>query len=184
MPTLNLTTTLPRQQTSPRKFMKATKEQVREYEQMALERGGSVGGPAMIGEAVASCRLDGETQIVGQYEIWIPGWRPTSLNRLMYAKVRDRIKLKANDSEIVGVFAHTCKVPKATCRRRVSLAITLGPRWRQFDDDNALKGILDGLVTCGRLVNDNATWCERGEIIWRPRGSGPCGTLITLEDRP
>ena len=145
----------------------------------AVEHGASV-GPS-IGEALAA-RLDGETRTVGRSEIWIPGWRPTSLNRLMYAKVYDRIKLKKRDTEIIGVFAHTCGVPLATCKRRVSLTITLGPRQRKADGDNLWKGLLDGLVSCNRLVDDNATWCEMGLVVWLPRGAGTPGTSITLED--
>lgn len=63
MPSLKITTTLPRQHTNPRRqAMKASREQIAEYEKLALERGGRIGMP--MSEAVASCRLDGETQVV------------------------------------------------------------------------------------------------------------------------
>lgn len=137
---------------------------------MALERRGTVN--------VASV-----PQQPGRHTIYVPKWRPTSLNKLMYATVGQRIRLKKHDTEMVGVFFHLSKVPKATSKRRVSLKITLGPRQKQYDDDNAWKSCLDGLVTCGALVDDSGAWCERGDLTWFfYRKDYEPGTVIELED--
>lgn len=164
--------------------IKASPEQIKIYKNLARDRGGRVEDRQSHKNAMADALAERKPTTHGRFEIWVPGWKPTSLNRLMYAKVSHRIKLKAYDSEMVGIACHLANVPKAACKRRVSLEITLGPRWRQYDDDNAWKAVLDGLVSCKRLVDDNAVWMERGSVIWHPRKSGACGTMIILQDCP
>lgn len=164
--------------------MKASRSDIAAMEKLAMERGGTVGSCSVCGVAEDNDVTHTCPPGFRLFTVRIPGWRPTSLNKLLYAKVSERIRLKKADSEMVGTHCHLADIPRATCKRRVSIQITLGPRQKEYDDGNARKSIFDGLVACGRLVNDNRAWSEEGPVTWLPRGSGTSGTILTLEDVP
>lgn len=114
------------------------------------------------------------------YKLVIPDWRPTSLNKLLYTRVRTRIKLKKTDHDFIGCYAFKQGIPKAQGKRRVSLEFILSGRQKVGDDDNYWKSTLDGLVHAGLLVDDYRDWCERGTVTWA-RGERT-STTIVLED--
>jgi Holliday junction resolvase RusA-like endonuclease len=119
----------------------------------------------------------------GAWTVEIPDFHPTSLNRFAGRHWSVRRRMKAADAEVVSLYVrHIARVPEARVRRRVTLAIVLGPRQRAGDDDNYRKSLLDSLVICGALVDDNRIWCEMSPIAFE-RGPRRM-TRITLEDLP
>jgi hypothetical protein len=115
------------------------------------------------------------------YEIVIPRWHPTALNRLLGCHWGTRSRLKRADTDLIAICARQAGVPRATGRRRVSLQITLAPRQRAADPDSFWKALLDGLVRAGLLVDDDRFGVELGDVTFG-RGPEP-GTVIVLEDR-
>lgn len=113
------------------------------------------------------------------YSVFIPQWRPASLNQLMNGKLRDRMRLKKSDRQIISFYC--CRLPKATGKRRVTLHVVLGKRMNEYDYDNAWKSLLDGLVKCGALVDDRAEYVEQGALTYS-RDWDKWGTHIVLED--
>lgn len=67
---------------------------------------------------------------------------------------------------MTAIACYANAIPKATGKRRVEWTVT--QRHRQHGGGNAVdpdaiaKVLLDGLVRCGRLVDDSAKWCELG----------------------
>jgi Holliday junction resolvase RusA-like endonuclease len=114
------------------------------------------------------------------HRLWIPHWRPTALNRILYSTVRARIALKRADAEIVRGYALLTGTPAATGPRRVSLEITLHGRQREADVDAYWKIVLDALVSAKLLLGDDIRSARLGEVSYR-RG-GDWGTAIVLEE--
>ena len=91
--------------------MKATPEEVAHYEKLALERGGTVLRPGLADEAVASCRLDGETQVVeplrgrGRVSQHEPG----RMNKTEAAHA-ERLELRKKAGEIAGYWFEAVKL--------------------------------------------------------------------------
>lgn len=124
-----------------------------------------------------------ETEHRHEPERWfvrIDGWHPATLNSLMHCHWATRNRMKKHDAALIAASVLGADVPKAESRRRVSLEIVLGPRQRGADSDAYWKSVLDALVKCGALHNDNKEWCELGEVTYR-RGERP-GTVICLEN--
>lgn len=96
----------------------------------------------------------------------IDDWRPTSLNQLMHCHWTKKHRLKKRDAELFAVLAAAQQIPRATGKRRVSLRIVLSGRQRIQDEDNIWKSLLDALVRCGLLLDDNAAGVERGPVRW------------------
>lgn len=114
-----------------------------------------------------------------EHVIHIPQWRPATLNQLMghWSKTH---KLKKSDRQII---AHYCKdTPKATGKRRVSLHISLKGRQQKADPDAYWKSLLDALVACGQLINDNDANVELGTVTYDREVQA--GTVITLTEVP
>ncbi len=114
------------------------------------------------------------------HRLFIPNWRPVSLNEIVGRNKYAIHRIKKNDREMVGTYAANCVIPKATGKRRVSLEIVLGPRQRQHDPDALFKVLLDSLKQCRRLVDDSPKWCELGAVTYRRDGEP--GTTIVLTD--
>jgi hypothetical protein len=114
-----------------------------------------------------------------RHVLTIPGWHPNTVNQLLRS-VRERIRLKKADRQLIATYARLAGIPPAAGKRRVSLCITLGPGQRAADPDAYWKSLLDALVQCGQLVDDNRQGCELGEVAFE-RG-GERKTTIMLED--
>jgi len=114
------------------------------------------------------------------HTVRIPNWVPARLNQLLGGHWAKAARLKRADRDTLALaFRQT---PRATGRRRVAFTITLGPRMRAGDSDAYFKSLLDGLVQCGQLVDDN----RQGVILQMPefdRGQVKA-TTIMLEDEP
>lgn len=85
----------------------------------------------------------------------IPGWHPTKLNDMLGGHWAKGHRLKGFDAQIVGLCVRGAGVPRAGCRREVTLEIVLGPRMRGGDPDCYWKSLLDALVLCGALKGDS-----------------------------
>ena len=114
------------------------------------------------------------------YTLEIPRWRPALLNELMRS-VKDKIRLKKRDREMIWGSALEQKIPKATGKRRVSLHVTLGKGMREFDYDAPWKSLLDAMKHAGLLVDDPSRYAVTGPVTFSRDWQG-WGTRITLED--
>lgn len=94
------------------------------------------------------------------HQIYIPNWTPTPLNKLINVHWALAYKLKQSDMQMIGVYAHRAKIPKAEGKRSLELIITLGKGQRACDNDAYFKSLLDALVTLKLLKDDNRQWLE------------------------
>jgi hypothetical protein len=115
---------------------------------------------------------------MAQHTITMPAFRPVSTNRLYHGHWTTRRKLKRQDEETIAAFC--CTHRKAKGRRRVDIVIVNGPRCGRLDPDNCLKSLLDGLVKCGQLTNDDGDSYELGSVI-SEKGEHT-KTVVTLTD--
>jgi hypothetical protein len=113
------------------------------------------------------------------HTLFLDGYLPHRLNELLghWAVAARR---KKSDRLAIGYAFHEVGSPRAAGRRRVSLAITLGPGMRGGDPDSFFKSTLDALVACGALLDDRKEAVELGPVTYR-RGPRK-GLEITLED--
>jgi len=114
--------------------------------------------------------------------LWIPGWHPTPLNKLLRSHWGTAAKLKAKDRKIITTAARAYGVAPAPGRRKVSLFLVLGKGQRAADPDAFWKSTLDALVACGALKDDDRLHVELAPPAFA-RGDAPA-TFITLEDVP
>lgn len=114
------------------------------------------------------------------HRLEIPHWHPTRLNDLVNCHWSKRAKLKKSDREWVGAYALLKRIPPAKGKRRISLVLTLDPGQRAGDPDAFWKSLLDALVHCKLLVDDNRQGVELGTVKFK-RGQAQ-ETEITLED--
>ena len=120
-----------------------------------------------------------------KWEVVIPGWHPTPLNKLLTCHWGKAGRMKKADKAVVfyafRVLPKTV-IPLAKGKRRVHLTIVLGKGQRALDPDNCLKSLGDALVACGALLTDS-----RQGVEWAPvqfeRGEQPA-TRLLLEDMP
>lgn len=116
------------------------------------------------------------------YTIAIPDWRPRSLNELMGMHFMRRWRTKWMDRDLVHAYVVAYRIPAARDKRRVSLDIELIRPDRVMDPDNVWKHLLDHLVSCGALVDDDPDHVELGTVrqAWGSRRQ----TTIILEELP
>ena len=113
--------------------------------------------------------------------ITIPNWRPTRDNDLVGVHWTKRKKLKDSDAAFVATYARQAEITPANGKRRVSLEIALTGHQKETDPWAYLKSLMDALVACNLLVDDDDAHVEWGGTIYT-RGSEP-STTIVLEDR-
>jgi hypothetical protein len=113
------------------------------------------------------------------HRIVVPGWHPTTLNELL-GHWRKRHRLKKADRDLIAVYARLALIPPAAGKRRVSLVLTLARGQRAGDPDSYWKSVLDALVQCGLLVDDNRQSVELGTVEFA-RGTAR-QTEIVFED--
>jgi hypothetical protein len=109
----------------------------------------------------------------------IPDYRPPTPNVLFRATLRRRMVLERECKVFVKHYG--ANVTSATCKRRVSVVVTLTPRQRIPDvDADGWKVLLDALVAAGFLMNDSRKWCET--VPWTYERGKRNQTLVILED--
>lgn len=117
---------------------------------------------------------------MGTWTVGIPGWHPRRVNEWDGRHWASRSRAKKSDRQVVALCCLAARVPPASCRRRVTLTITLGPRQRGADPDSYWKSLLDALVACGALRDDRKEWVELAPVRY---DRGPArASRITLED--
>jgi hypothetical protein len=117
------------------------------------------------------------------HRLFIPRWRPATINQLLNLTHWARYRLKGSDQRIVAGYAVKAKTPMADGKRRVSLTVVMGPRRRACDPDSLWKSLLDACVACGLLVDDSREWVELGPIEQRRAAKGEqWGTWLELTD--
>lgn len=113
--------------------------------------------------------------------IIIPDWMPPTLNQWIYKHWRVRQKTVQDTTLMVKIHAANQHARSAQGPRKVSLLVTLGKGRKQPDRDAYDKILLDALVHCRLLVDDD----DRG-IVGRMAvefdRDERSATRITLED--
>lgn len=113
------------------------------------------------------------------YTFTITDWHPVILNKLlrMHWAARNRA---VDDAKRRVQVACNAKIPKATGKRRLTLTWVMGPRNKEPDRDNVSKLLLDSLVWCGRLTDDDSSGVECLPVRFE---RGPVkGIVVDLED--
>lgn len=116
------------------------------------------------------------------HTLTIPGWHPRTVNQLLTPHLGTRARLKEADRQMVGGYALALRIPRAACKRRVSLRVSGWARGgRRVDPDAYWKSVLDALVAADLLRDDGARWCELGQV---QVVKGEDSTTVILEDLP
>ncbi len=111
----------------------------------------------------------------------IPNYRPPKANDLFRARMRKRMGLENECKSFVKHYGQ--HIPRATSKRRVSMAVTLAVRQRLPDaDEECLKAVLDALVYHGLLLGDRRQWCEVEPTVFVLTKLMQPRTVITLTD--
>lgn len=119
--------------------------------------------------------------------IWIPGWYPAPLNKLMGRAESYSGKLKRNDLAVVAASFMASGILRATGRRRVDLHIVLACGKRRPDKDGQWKSVLDALTHCGAILGDSPNLLMQGKVSFSRAeefvGEHPVyGTFVIIED--
>ena len=127
------------------------------------------------------------TQAGGVQVLQLPGWLPTSVNRLLGGRTRGGIiarhKLKQADVAHIGVAATLHGARKATGPRRVDIHLVQPKGRRRIDADNCWKVTKDGLKHAGLLLDDTPRLCRDGDVTYsKALDGGWWGTWLVLTD--
>lgn len=114
--------------------------------------------------------------------LYLPGWTPTSLNKLKNSHWTVGHKIKKRDKDLVHCYNLAQELQSAQGRRKVDLRIILGKGMKQMDQDNVWKSLLDALVYCQLLHDDSPRWCKLGSVEYYRSGTDYKATYIHLED--
>jgi len=103
------------------------------------------------------------------------------VNKLLSAHPYSRSKIKNGDYDLIAAYFIQSGIEKAKGRRSVQVHIVRSPRQRRkSDSDNYNKVLLDGLVKCGAIIEDNEDGVAMLPYTFE-RGKEKA-TIITLED--
>ena len=114
--------------------------------------------------------------------VFIPGWFPTPLNKLMGGHWGTAHRRKSADAETVCRSVRAGGIVPASGPRRVDLHLVVPKGKRRCDRDAFWKSSKDALVQCGALVDDTPRLCRDGQTTFSRADDEFCGTLILLED--
>jgi len=115
----------------------------------------------------------------GRYELFIPGWHPVNINRLLgyhFGKVK---KLKDKDKVALAASFLVSGIPKAKGKRLVGMTLYFPGKSGRGDPDNYNKSARDAMVACGLVVDDSDRWARFTEPVIE---EGKRATLITIEE--
>jgi hypothetical protein len=114
--------------------------------------------------------------------LFVDGWHPAPLNKIMAGHWSNGSKLKKLDREMIASHFHKSRLQSAHQKRRVGIHIILKKGQRAMDPDSLFKSLLDSLVHCGLLIDDNRQGCQNGPVTFSRAEDDLWGTLIILED--
>lgn len=109
----------------------------------------------------------------------IRNWHPATINQLLNVHWSKAAKLKKSDKAIVADAFRNA--PKAIGKRVLLATIILKKGQRAADMDAYFKSLLDALVACEMLKDDNRQWLELLPVQFR-RDDANWGTEIELFD--
>jgi Holliday junction resolvase RusA-like endonuclease len=112
----------------------------------------------------------------------IPHWHPTRLNILMGKHWAKTGRLKKADAAMIWYYGKSIVMFKATGKRKAELTIILKKGHRGADPDAYNKSLLDALVTCGLLTDDNRQGVELMPVVYRRGTDTNWGSEIRLWD--
>ena len=115
----------------------------------------------------------------GSWELWVPDWHPSSANKREGKNRYVADSYKQTDYEIVTFYKQQAGIDLDDRRRRVDATIRYPNRRHWHDKDNLRKALYDALQAARLIYDDNAEWCDQGEIN---QEIGDKGTLILLRD--
>lgn len=116
------------------------------------------------------------------HAMFIPGWLPCSLNKLLGSHWAKAGRMKAADREQIAAAVKVYGIPVAQCKRRIDVTYILPPGKRASDPDSQYKSLLDALVHAGALRNDSHVWAEPRTPRVARGPAEAAGTLVLLED--
>jgi len=162
-----------------------------EFERLALERGGSSSRHvAQIEQPTPQPSKPVRThpeqaptqqQAIPNAVLFIPGWIPTSLNKLS-GHWAERGRKKKAERNLLAAIVAVQRVGEAKGRRRIDLHLVLPTGKRSPDPDNLWKSVLDALVHAKILIDDNPTWREQGVVTYARSLGGLTGTFILITE--
>lgn len=112
--------------------------------------------------------------------IWVPRWHPAKLNALLKVHWAKAHRIKTNDKNMI--WAHSPRDKRAITKRRLELTIILKKGQRGADPDAYNKSLLDALVACRLLTDDNHQGVELMPVVYRRGTEAEWGTEIRLWD--
>lgn len=83
---------------------------------------------------------------------------------------------------MVAGYVRLAGVPPATGRRRITLSLVLGRRGKGPDPDGLWEVLLDSLVKCGVLVDDQIEWVDQAPVVFPYARGDKISTTIMIED--
>ena len=138
--------------------------------------------PPLDGIARLAATAPHKLGLAGRWVVTMLGYHPPTINMLIGRGWRTIHSIKRRDRKRIGDEMALAGIPRATGKRRVTLEIILAPRQRSPDPDAFWKVLLDSLVSCGALKDDNRQWVELAPVeIGRGKRRA---TVLTLEDVP
>lgn len=117
-------------------------------------------------------------------QMWIRGWHPTPLNKLIGCHRMAADRRKKADAKMIAGYAALGRLrgelTPAKGKRRVRLEIVLGKGQRMCDPDAYSKSLLDALVHAELLKDDRDRYCRMEPVTFAR--AKEWGTLIQLEE--
>lgn len=105
-----------------------------------------------------------------QWTITLPEWHPPSMNQYVRTHWAVRKRDLDNLTNEIHLISTYQRIPKATTPRAVRIVIQKTPRGKRDDPGNLYarsKAILDALVRCELLLDDDNTSLEALEVVER-----------------
>ena len=115
----------------------------------------------------------------GSWELWVPDWHPSSANKREGRNRHVADRYKKTDYEIVTFYKMQAGFDLDDRKRRVDAVMRYPNRRHWHDKDNLRKALYDSLQAAHLIYDDDAEWCDQGDIV---QEIGDKGTLIRLED--
>lgn len=116
------------------------------------------------------------------WKVTISGFIIPSVNKLALCTIQRREQIRRRSADTILDFCRQAKVPLANGKRRVGFLIELSDMRKAPKPDNCWKVLLDSLVSCGLLLDDQPENVELGLSIVR-RGLFTQSTIF-IEDLP